>query len=428
MDIGYIKNIALNLNKELVSGFIIEREYDMTRISYRNKDKVVIAQVRGFNDFLLYSNILTSRRDIVNLLGAKNLEEAYEKLEKAHLTQRQLEVVDFRNFFTEVETDLSTIPFLKFYREDGGYYLTSSVYIICYEKICNASYHRTMYLSKDRAVLRVVPRHLYYIMSKYFERGKDAPLAIVLGLDPVHEIAAAMTPPLGIFEVSMGAGLGGEHRIVKTPRYGIPVPANVSIVIEGVLLREGRSPEGPFTDMLMLVDQVREEPVLEVRHLYISKNKPLLVHAIVPGLWEHQLLMGFPREAHIYMELRRVVPCVKAIRLTEGGSTWLHGIVSVTRNCSEGDAKLAALTAIAAHPSIKHVVVVDDDIDVDDPMAVEWALATRVKGGEDIMVIKNIRGSTLEPRSRDGVGDKVIVLAIAPRNEPFEKYKRVEIP
>jgi len=138
--------------------------------------------------------------------------------------------------------------------------------------------------------------------------------------------------------------------------------------------------------------------------------------------------MGLPREAHMYVELKRVVPCVKTVRLTEAGGMWLHAVVSVTRKCSEGDAKLAGITAISAHPSIKHVVVVDEDIDVDDPNMVEWAIATRMKGGDDIHIIRDIRGSTLEPRSRDGIGDKVVFLAITPRNEPYEKYKRVEIP
>lgn len=90
-----------------------------------------------------------------------------------------------------------------------------------------------------------------------------------------------------------------------------------------------------------------------------------------------------------------------------------------------GEARLAAFAAITAHPSVKHVFIVDEDIDVDNPLEVEWAIATRLKGGDDIIVLKNVKGSTLEPRSRDGVGDKVIFLAVKPFNEPWEKYRRV---
>jgi UbiD family decarboxylase len=415
--------------KELLEAGDISREHVATRLSYENRNKLVLFRVSDIiNDTVLFSNIITSRRDIQRLLGVKTLEEAYAKLSEAVNSPRGLETVRFEDFFVEVNLDLSKLPFIKYYREDGGYYLTSSVYIACYESTCNASFHRTMYLSRDRAVLRIVPRHLHYIVTKHSESGRDTPVALVLGLSPLQELASAMSPPLGVFEVSVGAAMTNDNRVVKTPRYGIPVPAEASIIVEGLISRSEVVPEGPFTDILMLVDSVREQPVFIGEHMYVSRRTPRVVHAIVPGLWEHQLLMGFPRESQIYMEVKRVVPCVSAVRLTEGGSTWLHAVIAVSEKCSYADAKLAALVAIAAHPSVKHVVVLDDDIDVENPEMIEWAIATRCKGGEDILIIPSIRGSTLEPRSVNGVGDKVVLIAIKPRNEPSAKYTRVRVP
>lgn len=426
MNLEDFHNLARLLGKEVVDVGLVEREYAITRISYQNRGKALLFRVRGSEDFITYSNLLTSRTDVVRLLGASSLEEAYYKIDEAMRTPLQLTYEEFYDFFEDVGSDISRIPFIKFYREDGGYYLTSSVYISCYQSICNASYHRTMYISDSKATLRIVPRHLHYIVNKHFEESRDAPVAMVLGLDPAQEIAAALSPPLGVFEVGVGAALGGERRVVKTPIYGIPVPASASVVVEGTISRSEKAPEGPFTDILMLLDPIREQPVFNVEGVYVSRRKPLLVHAIVPGLWEHQLLMGFPREARIYIDAKRVVPCLRAVRLTEGGSTWLHAVLSIDETCSEADARLAALAAIAAHPSVKHVVVVDSDIDVDNPQMVEWAIATRTKAGEDVIVIRDVRGSTLEPRSRDGVGDKMILMAIKPRGDRREKYKRVE--
>jgi len=424
-----VLQVARIIGKNVVDAGLVSREYVPTRLSYENRNSLVLFRVdRLLEDTLVFSNIITSRRDIQLLLGVSNIEEAYVKLLEVINSSRELKVVEFGDHFVEVDLDLSKLPFIKYYREDGAHYLTSSVYIACYESICNASFHRTMYLSRDKAALRIVPRHLHYIITKYSERGKDTPVALVLGLSPLQELAAAMSPPLGVFEVSVGAALTNDNRVVKTPRYGIPVPVEVSVIVEGVISRLERAPEGPFTDILMLVDQVREQPVFIAEHLYISRKTPRAIHAIVPGLWEHQLLMGFPREAQIYVEIKRVVPCVSAVRLTEGGSTWLHAVIAVNEKCSYADAKLAAITAIAAHPSVKHIIVVDDDIDIDDPLMVEWAIATRCKGGEDIFVIPSIRGSTLDPRSIEGAGDKVIIMAIKPRNEPAEKYTRVKVP
>ncbi|MEM0326666.1 MAG: UbiD family decarboxylase [Desulfurococcaceae archaeon] len=414
------------LGKNIVDAGVIRREQYITKLVASNRDNVVIFRLEELEDVVVYSNMLSSRKDMQRILGAGSLEEAYSKLNYALSSPSNLVYVDFYEHYEDADKSISKLPFIKFYKEDGGYYLTSSVYIACYQSICNASYHRTMYISSSKATLRIVPRHLHYIITRFFEDGKDAPVALVLGLDPVQEIAAALSPPLGVFEVEVGATLGGEKRAVRTPLYGIPVPANASIIVEGTISRTERALEGPFTDILMLLDPAREQPVFNVDAVYYSRRKPPAVHAIVPGLWEHQLLMGFPREALMYVEAKRKVPCVEGVRLTEGGATWLHAVISVNEYCSKGDAKLAALVAITAHPSVKHVVVVDSDINIDDQLMVEWAIATRTKASEDIIVLKDIRGSTLDPRSADGVGDKLIILAIKPRDEKSEKYKRVE--
>jgi UbiD family decarboxylase len=429
VDLRDLLHIAEITGKEVFDAGYTSREYMVTRLSYENRNKLVLFRVSDIlDDTVLFSNIITSRRDIQLILGTSTLEEAYARLLEAINSPRELETVKFEDFFVEVDLDLSKLPFIKYYKEDGGYYLTSSVYIACYESTCNASFHRTMYLSKDRAVLRIVPRHLHYIVTKHSEKGRDTPVALVLGLSPLQELASAMSPPLGVFEVSVGAAMTNDSRVVKTPRYGIPVPAEASIIVEGVISRTERALEGPFTDMLMLVDSVREQPVFIGEHMYVARQSSRVVHAIVPGLWEHQLLMGFPRESQVYVEAKRVVPCVNAVRLTEGGSMWLHVVIAVSDKCSYADAKLAALAAIAAHPSVKHVVVVDDDIDIDDLTMIEWAIATRCKGGEDILIVPSVRGSTLDPRSRDGVSDKVVLIAIKPRSEPSAKFVRVKVP
>ncbi|MEM0031580.1 MAG: UbiD family decarboxylase, partial [Desulfurococcaceae archaeon] len=155
MNLNDLLEYAAQLNKTIIKAGSIGSEYEITRLSYRNRDSLVLAEIKGYEDFVIYTNILTRRNDIVKLLKASNLEEAYGIIEKSSQTRRQLETVNFSDYFVEVEADLSRIPFIKYYREDGGSYLTSSIYIACYENICNASYHRTMYLSRNKATLRV---------------------------------------------------------------------------------------------------------------------------------------------------------------------------------------------------------------------------------------------------------------------------------
>src|SRR2546427_105813 len=109
----------------------------------------------------------------------------------------------------------------------------------------------------------------------------------------------------------------------------------------------------------------------------------------------------------------RAVPHVKAVRLTEGGCAWLHGVVSI-RKQHQGDAKNAIMAAFGAHTSMKQVVIVDEDIDVFDDRDVEWAIATRFQADRGLVVLHDVRGSSIDPSARDGFTSKMGIDATKP--------------
>jgi UbiD family decarboxylase len=150
---------------------------------------------------------------------------------------------------------------------------------------------------------------------------------------------------------------------------------------------------------------------------------------ILPSGSEHRLLMGLPREVLIWESVSKVVPKVYAVNLSLGGSGWLHAIISIEKQL-EGDGKNALLAAFAAHPSLKHAVVVDSDVDVYKVSDVEWAIATRFQASEDLIIIKNVRGSTLDSSAEQetGLTTKVGIDATRPLTKPREKFERVKIP
>ena len=82
--------------------------------------------------------------------------------------------------------------------------------------------------------------------------------------------------------------------------------------------------------------------------------------------------------------------------MTVGGMGWLHCVVSFEK-FREGDPKNVLMAIFAAHPSLKHAIVVDSDIDPYDMQQVEWAIATRFKGDEDILLVPGVRVSSLDP-------------------------------
>ncbi len=159
-----------------------------------------------------------------------------------------------------------------------------------------------------------------------------------------------------------------------------------------------------------------------------NKGQDCVYQGILPFGSEHRLLMGLPREALIWESVSKVVPKVHAVNLSLGGSGWLHAIVSIEKQLKD-DGKNALLAAFAAHPSLKHAVVVDSDVDVYDVSDVEWAIATRFQASEDLLIIKNARGSTLDSSAdqETGLTSKVGVDASRPLTKPKEKFERAKI-
>lgn len=404
----------------------IPGDYEITRLAHRVKEPFK-ARVHGIR-LGVYSNLISSRELIYKYMGVNRDCEAYEKLINAIQSPLKPSFKEFSSFFTEVEIDLRDLPFIRYYREDGGSYLTGSIFISCIDDICNASFHRVMRINGSRAAVRIVPRHLYRIYMSYRERGEDAPVAVVLGSHPLVELASAASPPYGVYEMWVANKLLEDRlNLVYTPIYELPVPTCATVILEGVITGELHE-EGPFVDILGIPDQVRMQPVFKFEKAYINVGLEYpLIHAIVPGLEEHILLMGFPREASIWDSVRRIYSDVRSVRLTRGSGGWLHAIVSIKKS-SEGDVKNVVMAAFTGHPSLKHVIVVDEDIDVDDPYSVEWAIATRFQASRGLIVIKGSRGSTLDPSSIDGLTDKVGVDATKPVDRDPKLFKRVGIP
>ena len=324
------------------------------------------------------------------------------------------------------DVDLSTLPIPRFYPGDGGPYITGGVVVGEWEGARNDSFHSLMVSGERTAVARLVPRHLYAMHKAAMAEGKDLPIAVVIGACPPVLIAAASSIGYGDAELKLAAGLRHLARnepiqVTTLPGSGLTVPAVAEYILEG-RLTSATAPEGPFVDITGTVDGVREQPVVEIDRIY-HMPEPIF-HAILPGGFEHYMMMGLPKEPLIHRSVGAVVPKVRAVRLTEGGCCWLHAVVSI-RQQKEGDAKNAMLAAFAGHASLKRVVVVDEDVDPFDDRAVEWALATRFQADVDIMVVEGARGSSLDP-SAEGTTTKLGLDATVSPEKDRTKFAMVE--
>ena len=158
------------------------------------------------------------------------------------------------------------------------------------------------------------------------------------------------------------------------------------------------------------------------------RRRECIFQALLPSGSEHRLLMGFAREAKIWDAVKNVAPNVTAVNLTAGGCGWLHAAISIEKQI-EGDSKNVILAAFAAHPSLKHVVVVDSDVNIYDPVEVEWAIATRFQGDKGLIVLPHMPGSTLDPSGDQETGMTTKIGIDATMLSQFrEKFMKGTIP
>ncbi|MED6338783.1 MAG: UbiD family decarboxylase domain-containing protein, partial [Candidatus Thermoplasmatota archaeon] len=227
-------------------------------------------------------------------------------------------------------------------------------------------------------------------------------------------LAAAMSFNDNIDELKIASALhekvhGSPLLLTKLPN-GISVPSNAEYAMWGRITTMNDD-EGPYVDITGTVDDVRKQPVIEIDG--VSHRDNPIVHALIPGESEHKTLMGLPRAPTIKSAVSEVCECID-VHMTDGGCGWLAAVVKI-RVKNEGDGKRAIEAALNGHKSMKMVTIVDEDIDITDPVRVEWAMMTRWQPDIDSIILSNQKGSSLDPsRHSDGNTSKIGIDATIP--------------
>ena len=324
------------------------------------------------------------------------------------------------------DVDLTSLPIPYHWPQDRGRYMSASVIIAEVNGQRNMSFHRQYLRDKSHLVVRLVPRHLRTMVDQAREQGHEVNIAIVNAPDPVVLLAGAMSFDEPIDELTIAAALheklySKSLQLVELPN-GIQVPADAEYAMWGRITLDDDD-EGPYVDITGTVDDVRQEPVIEVDGV-LHRNDPIF-HALIPGEAEHKTLMGLPRSPTIKEAVAQVVDCID-VHMTEGGCGWLAAVVKI-RKTSEDDGRKAIEAALAGHRSMKMVTIVDEDIDITNPVRVEWAMVTRWQPDRDTHIFSNQKGSSLDPsRYEDGLTSKVGFDATIHHSDNPEGYMSVQ--
>lgn len=324
--------------------------------------------------------------------------------------------------------DLSRLPIPVHHEKDAGSYITAGVLIAKDPEsgARNLSIHRLQVQGPDQLGILILPRHLMHFYRKTEALGKPLEVAVAIGLDPILLLASQAIVPLGFDEYTIASALYDQPlRLAPGHTVDIEVPAEAEIVLEGRLMPGERAVEGPFGEYPKYYGPASPKPFIKLTAMTTRRNP--VFQTIVAASLEHLLLGAIPREAGMLQAVRHAVPTARAVHLTPGGTCRYHAVIGIDK-VNEGEAKNAMFAAFASSQEVKRVVVVDGDVDIFDPLDVEWAMATRMQAARDVFIVPRACGNLLDPSSDEGVSDKMGIDATVPlAAEPF-RFERIRIP
>lgn len=419
------ENKLIRINKE------VSNVYEISNIIYSNDENpIIFEKIKGF-DFSIFSGI-TSNRDIISESLNTNKEKLLFKLVEALRNPKKPDIIRDAPCQEVIidNPDIRKLPLLYHLKGDGGRYATATVSTIKDKDTGrNVSYHRLMEIDKNKFTARLIKNR--QTRTTYDKTNDDLEMAVCIGNSVAVMIAASLGPPSGIDEFSIANALD-KTPMVKCITKDLEVPAYSEFVLEGRLIKDVDR-EGPFVDLTETRDFERQEPVFIVD--CITHRKNAMYQALIPGRFEHKTLMGMPKEPTIYDKVSEVVEC-KNVLITIGGGSWLHGIVQINKK-HDNDPKKAIDAAFNGHKSMKHVIIVDNDVDIYNPNAIEWAIATRFQGDKDLYIYSDQPGSSLDPSGKHEKGKKTLTTKVGldatipsnidKKNYEIVKYKKVDL-
>ncbi|MCC7486042.1 MAG: UbiD family decarboxylase [Burkholderiales bacterium] len=422
----------LRAERELVD---IERAVDIRHVAAlvdQSERALLFHNVIGYGTPIV-SGIYRSQRRTALAMGCATFAEIEEKLRRG--LERPIDPVHVeRAEHKEViaagdEVDLYELPVPICSIYDGGPMITGGVVIARDPEFgLNAGVYRCLVKERNLTGIDInTPNNLRLYAQRALEAGRPCPISVSIGVHPFDIMSAGFRAPLGVNEMGLAGGLrGAPTALAPCETIEVPCVAGAELVLEAEILPTGWVwPEGRFGEFTRLMGGLHWNPLVRVKA--ITRRRDAIYYSLhMP--WENTWLGAPTRYAAVRAALKNARVQVRGINVTIGGCAMWHAVISVSKQAGEGkNALLAALSVM----DMKHVVVVDDDIDVFDPVDVEWAIATRVQGDRDVIVIPGARAKPLDPSlpvvppGTVPTGAKVGIDATIGEGIPRERYERI---
>jgi UbiD family decarboxylase len=329
------------------------------------------------------------------------------------------------------DADLSRFPIPIFSQNDSGPFITAGLVISKDPESArsNTSIYRLQVHGSRR--LGVKAQQLHRQLRKAEAKGEPLPVAIAIGTDPALMLASQWDAPYGVDELELAGALRAEPvEVVRAETVDLLVPATAEVVIEGYIRPQVREIEGPFGEVGGYSTPKFPKPVIEVTA--ITHRKDPIFQAALTGMptTENHILRQIPMEATYYWELKKRHPGVTAVHFPAAGAILFLVIIAIKQTYLY-EARNAIASMFATRRN-KIIIVVDDDVDIFDMEKVMWAVATRSRPEEDVVVFPRLSTSGMDPSAfrlegtdsfwNSGLG----IDATKPYGQPFPDV--VEVP
>lgn len=374
---------------------------------------VLFGNVKG-SPFGVLSNVFADPAHLAVALGTdrRQVSSEYARRSRTPLASERVDGGPVKELIqTGEDVDLMTLPQIVHSVGDAGAYITSAVTIArdpgtgAY----NAGIYRVQMCGPRKLRINPAPgSDLLKIYEQHEARGEALDVALCIGHHPALHLASQHRSPQGVSELDIAGSLLGEPlRMTAAETLGIDVPADAEIVVEARILAAVREEEGPFIELAQFENAGERNPVVEVTA--VTRRRDAIYHDIYSAHADHNNVGAPAREADLLARAQAMSPAVTGVALPASGAARFTAYVALHQP-KPGLGRSVALQLLGAIPALRLVVLVNSDVDVYDESDVQWAIATRVRADEDVIVLPGLFVTGLDPsahtiRSRTEHGD-----------------------
>ena len=403
----------LTISREIDPAFEITAMTVKLEQEAKRRPIIFFEKVKG-TPFPVLTNLHAGRGRLATAIHStpEKMQRAYLQAMEKPIPPKTLETAPVKEVIRAGEqVDLYQLPQILHHEEDAGPYITAAISFAKapHGGTWNCAYNRLMIKSRNTTSIHLtLGKHLWEFQRNAESQGRTLPVAFAIGVHPAIALGCLAIGSIDEDERAIMGGLLGEPlELVKCETSDVLVPAHAEMIIEGEIVPHERTAEGPFGEFTGYSLGERQREVLKVRA--VTHRRDAIFQDISVGHLDHLMLSTTPIEANLYRAVRAMVPSVKAVRIPAPFTVY----VSIEKK-TEGQGKNAILAVLGADLYMKHVIVVDHDIDIFNDQRVQWAVGTRCQADRDVMIVSNVGGSDLDPSDlRDGVTAKMGIDATA---------------